>query len=108
MKIKKTPVGRMSKIAVAAAMLAVPVFSDAEKPKTEASADASLKQKFSGSFHKLGCPCTIAGSDGKHTVYKNAANKYFWMDPATGDQKFVSASTIKQSSMQKSIIQNIK
>lgn len=108
MKIKKTAVGRSSKIALTAALMAVPVFSDAEKPKADESADASLKQKFSASFHKLGCPCSIAGSDGKHTVYKNSGGKYFWMDPATGDQKFVSASTIKQSAIQKSIIGNIR
>lgn len=83
---------------MAAAVMAVPSFADA-KPKPDApsssrSADVYLKDHFAARFQKFSCPCVIAGSDGKHEVYKNSAGQYFWLDPKTGDQKFVSASAV--------------
>ncbi len=90
MKYKKSRFGAGSKMALAATMMTIPLCVEAGQP----NADAELKQKYSASFHKMSCPCLIAGSYEKHTVYKNAAGKYFWMDPTTGDQKFVSANVV--------------
>lgn len=77
-------------MALAATMMTIPVCLEAGNP----TADAELKQKYSASFEKMKCPCAIAGSYQKHIVYKNSVNKYFWLDRATGDQKFVSANVV--------------
>ena len=99
MKNRRTRFGTTSKVAVAAAVMAMPTLAHAGKAKADApssgrSADAYLKHHYSARFTNLGCPCVIAGSDGKHEVYKNSAGQYFWLDPKTGDQKFVSASAL--------------
>jgi hypothetical protein len=101
MKNKRTRFGTTSKVAVAAAVMAMPALAHAQKPKSDApssarSADAHLKSTFPAQFVKMKCPCVIAGSDGKHEVYKNSAGQYFWLDPKTGDQKFVSANAMQK------------
>ncbi len=32
---------------------------------------------------------TIVGTDNEHTIYQNARNEYFYLDPETGDMTFL-------------------
>ena len=90
MKNKKSRFGAKSKMALAATMMTVPMFAVAQKPTPDASpADKSASSrsatiKCCGTF-------SVVGSYKGHTVYKNDAGRYFWIDKATGDQKFLSA-----------------
>ena len=45
--------------------------------------------KFAERYHKEASRYTIVGTDQQHTIYRNARNEYFYLDPATGDMKFV-------------------
>jgi hypothetical protein len=90
MKNKKSRFGARSKMALAATMMTVPMFAVAQKPKADASptdksaSSRSATLKYHGTF-------SVVGSYHGHTVYKNDAGQYFWIDKATGDQKFLSS-----------------
>lgn len=45
--------------------------------------------KFAERYHKESSTYTIAGTDKEHTVYQNARNEYFYLEPATGDMIFL-------------------
>jgi hypothetical protein len=45
--------------------------------------------KFADRYDKEASRYTIVGTDKQHTIYRNARNEYFYLDPATGDMKFV-------------------
>ncbi len=91
MKNKKSRFGAKSKMALAATMMTVPMFAAAQKPTPDASpADKSASSR-SATHVKLGRTFSVVGSYQGRTVYKNDAGKYFWIDKATGDQKFLSS-----------------
>ena len=98
-KSRKKP-GRSasSKFAIAATMLAVPMTL-APRP---ALAQGTGKQavtvqpgapglKYADIFLKLHEQYTITGVDEGRTIYQNAKGQYFYLDPATGDMKFLPA-----------------
>jgi hypothetical protein len=45
--------------------------------------------KFADRYDKEASRFTIVGTDKQHTIYRNSRNEYFYLDPATGDMKFV-------------------
>jgi hypothetical protein len=45
--------------------------------------------KFAERYDKEVARVTIVGTDQEHTIYRNSRNEYFYLDPATGDMKFV-------------------
>jgi hypothetical protein len=98
MKNKKSRFGAKSKMALAATMMTVPMFAVAQKPTPDASpTDKSASSR--SATHKIGGTFSVVGSYEGHTVYKNDAGRYFWIDKATGDQKFVSSdAVVKQGS----------
>jgi len=49
--------------------------------------------KFSEQYIKIGSSNTIVGLDDGHTIYQNARNEYFYLDPASGDMTFVAPET---------------
>ena len=93
MKNKKSRFGAKSKMALAATMMTVPTFAVAQKPKADASpTDKSASSQ--SATHKIGGTYSVVGSHHGHTVYKNDAGQYFWIDKATGDQKFLSSDVV--------------
>ncbi len=72
--------------------------------------DASPADKSASSRSaaiKIGGTYSVVGSYQGHTVYKNDAGKYFWIDKATGDQKFVSSdAVIKQGSARSAAVKS--
>lgn len=46
--------------------------------------------KFAERFHKESSHYALVGMDQGHTIYQNARNERFYLDPATGDMKFLS------------------
>jgi hypothetical protein len=49
--------------------------------------------KFSERYIKIGSSYTIVGLDDGHTIYQNARNEYFYLDPTSGDMTFVAPET---------------
>jgi hypothetical protein len=47
--------------------------------------------KFSSVYVKIAERFAIVGLDNTHPVYKNARGEYFYLDPSTGDMKFLSS-----------------
>jgi hypothetical protein len=47
--------------------------------------------KFAERYDKEAARVTIVGVDKEHTIYRNSRNEYFYLEPATGDMKFVAA-----------------
>ncbi len=47
--------------------------------------------KYEKLFLKYESPAWIAGLDEAHTIYRNSRGEMFYIDPATGDMKFVSS-----------------
>jgi hypothetical protein len=45
--------------------------------------------KFAERYTKVRTSYTLIGLDDGHTIYQNARNQYFYLDPATGDMVFV-------------------
>jgi len=93
-----------TKIAITATMLTVPILSlpatgFAQEKKlresptmSQSSAEnISLDLKYSDIFVKIKETYSIAGLDNGHTIYKNNKGEYFYLDPNTGDMKFISA-----------------
>ncbi len=104
-KTKKQRFGAKSKMAFAATMLAVPMFATPQMAQAGLTGTVSAQQtnvshtgkeaapaeNVSLNFTKISQACEIIGVQGGHTVYKNNAGKYFWIDPSTGNQNFLSA-----------------
>ena len=106
MKNKKSRFVAKSKMALAATMMTVPMFAAAQKPNVDASptdksaSSRSARIKYHQTF-------SVVGSYEGHTVYKNEAGQYFWIDKATGDQKFVSSDHfIKQGSARSATVKS--
>jgi hypothetical protein len=93
MKNKKSRFGAKSKMALAATMMTVPMLAAAQKPNADASPTDKSALSRSATL-KSGGTYSVVGSYKGHTVYKNDAGQYFWIDKATGDQKFVSSSVV--------------
>ncbi|HZK76277.1 MAG TPA: hypothetical protein VFD13_05145 [Candidatus Kapabacteria bacterium] len=105
--LKKNRISNRSKMAIAGTatmaalpMLGVPIPAKAQHPgvtTTIPSGDRTvIKQgqylKYADQFVKMGGTYSIAGVNGEHIVYRKAGGEYFFIDPSTGDMKFVSAS----------------
>lgn len=45
--------------------------------------------KFAERFHKESSHYALVGIDNGNTIYQNARNERFYLDPATGDMKFL-------------------
>jgi hypothetical protein len=93
MKNKKSRFGAKSKMALAATMMTVPMFAAAQKPTPDASPTDKSASSRSATI-KSGGTFSVVGSYHGHTVYKNDASQYFWIDKATGDQKFLSSDAV--------------
>lgn len=108
MKNKKSRFGAKSKIALAATMMTVPMFAAAQKPKADASPTDKSASSRAANTVKLGGTFSVVGSHHGHTVYKNDAGQYFWIDKATGDQKFLSPDVAIKSGYDRSAHQKAK
>ncbi|MBS1904683.1 MAG: hypothetical protein JSS75_13330 [Bacteroidetes bacterium] len=87
---------------VAATIMAVPMLTGAAFAQrggvtTDSGAQSKMTAtrskmyiKFSERFIKMESPLMIAGLDDGHTIYKNRSGQYFYIDPSTGDMKFIS------------------
>ena len=49
--------------------------------------------KFAERFHKESSHYALVGIDNGNTIYQNARNERFYLDPATGDMKFLATDT---------------
>ena len=49
--------------------------------------------KYAELYSKDRATYTIIGTDSEHTIYQNARNEYFYLDPATGDMRFLAPET---------------
>jgi hypothetical protein len=49
--------------------------------------------KYAELYSKDRATYTIIGTDNQHTIYQNARNEYFYLDPATGDMRFLAPDT---------------
>jgi len=112
--LKKKRITNRSKMAIAATatmmaapMIGIPVRGMAQLGEKDGSVvlskNAAIKQpgtltylKFSDMAQKLPSTYSIAGIDGEHIVYKNSRNEIFYIDPATGDFKYVSAGVFQK------------
>ena len=45
--------------------------------------------KWGDRYIKMGSAYDVVGMDNGNTIYRNAKNEYFYLDPATGDMKFL-------------------
>jgi hypothetical protein len=86
-----------TKIVVAAAALSAPfwftparVLAQDTTKKTRAET-VHLYLKYADRFIKMHETYSIAGLDDNHTIYKTARGEYFYIDPGTGDMKFLAA-----------------
>ena len=112
---------RHASTAIAAAMVVVPMLGmaspEAKQAKVESSTQVNTAPsqrsdqhwKFKSSFEKLKGEYWIAGVGDGHAIYKNSRGEYFYIDPATGDMKSVSADfVIKMSRAEgKSFVQKL-
>lgn len=98
---KKNPrSAKNRKLAVAATIMAVPMLAAPAFAQVGVQMDTAAKGKVSASrtrayikfqdrYIKLDQALTIAGLDDGHTVYKNSRGEYFYIDPRSGDMKFI-------------------
>ncbi len=110
--IKKSNLVSNSKIAIAATMLSVPMFSmpfsaygqetiqaqESTISRTSKTQSASEKQHYTIKLSNAKIAindCFIVGSDQGHTVYKNEKGEFFYVEPKTGDIKLLSSSMAK-------------
>jgi hypothetical protein len=92
-----------AKMAVAAVVLSAPLWSIPGVTLAQGSAadsaacstdlrSSDYHIKFAQEFMKYkGDKMTIVGLDNGHTIYENGRGEKFYIDPKTGDMKFVSA-----------------
>jgi hypothetical protein len=89
-------------VAVVAGMLAAPMMlanaglaqsamSRTAAPGAKAPAPKAYI-KFSSIYIKLSGSYDLAGEDNGHTVFRDAKGRYFYLDGATGDMKFLTGS----------------
>lgn len=72
------------------AEVVTPPVDQSAKPVARATQSRDLCcLKFAERFHKESSTYTIAGTNKQHTVYQNARNEYFYLDPGTGDLIFL-------------------
>lgn len=71
-----------------AEVVAPPLDQTARPATTTRSLDLCCL-KFAERYQKESATYTIAGTDKEHTVYQNARNEYFYLEPATGDMVFL-------------------
>jgi hypothetical protein len=91
-----------STIALSATLSAPVVFSQSAYAQATKGDAAVVKQssiankastalvKFYDKMVKIGQKFLIIGMDEGHTIYKNSRGEMFYIDPSTGDMKFVS------------------
>ncbi|MCE7902439.1 MAG: hypothetical protein DYH20_07220 [Gammaproteobacteria bacterium PRO9] len=86
---------KKSKVAVAAALAAVPMFATpgitygqrAARMPAPATESAQSHLKFSDSFVKIKGDFSIAGVGDNHIIYQRPNGEYFYIDEQTGDIK---------------------
>ncbi len=99
---RKSRVGASSASALAASILAMPLMAAPSGAQSGARTDQSVVAsqagqsgnpalKFASIYQKESERFTIVGLDDSHPVYRNAKGQYFYLDPATGDMKFLSS-----------------
>ena len=85
---------------IAASLLAVPLMSGTgiAAPSPPSDPAITLMQpvqepalKFASVYVKITEKFVIAGLDNARTVYRNSRGEVFYLDPSTGDMKFLSA-----------------
>jgi hypothetical protein len=104
-----------SKYLVAATALAVPMLSSPAPSRAQLKPEGVASQnskavvknatqaqyvKFSDRFLKDKNSYFIAGVEGTHPVYRTTAGKYFFIEPATGDMKFLSPEGFQKFQLQ--------
>ena len=68
----------------------IPPVDQRERPVVRATRSLDLCcLKFAERYNKESATYAIAGTDKQHTVYQNARNEYFYLDPGTGDMVFL-------------------
>lgn len=90
---------RNTKAAIAATIMAVPAFGMPSKgiaqegSRMEAMHKMPSKAmlKYEAKFEKMKNWVWLAGVGDGHTVYQNERSEFFYIDPMTGDMKFLSA-----------------
>jgi hypothetical protein len=100
-KKKQSQKNRNTKAAIAATIMAVPIFGmpskgltqvkGATESSTEKAATTHLYLKYEAAFEKHKGDLWIAGVGDGHSIYQNARGEYFYIDPSTGDMKFLSS-----------------
>jgi hypothetical protein len=95
-----TQSAKIATAAIAALPLLAVAHGDASAQKgqqSDGAAPGSTKKTFvlPHVLEKSGLRATVAGIENGHTIFKSDEDKYFYLDPKTGDQKFVSGHTIK-------------
>lgn len=90
MKKRSKTSGVVLASAIAALPLAAPPALHAQRPTVERPlTDAAIK--FAAKFEKWPANLKAVGIDNGATIYQNARNELFYLDPATGDMKFLAA-----------------
>ena len=87
-----------SKLAIAATMLAVPLalaprpgLAQGAGKQVAAPQGGESRLKYADIYFKWHEQYSIAGVDQGRTIYQNSKGDYFYLDPATGDMKFLPA-----------------
>lgn len=83
---------------LAGSLMAIPASAGAHRGRgTDSSVAAAQgpqpgnpRLKFASVYVKLSERFAIVGLDTSHPVYRNAKGEYFYLDPSTGDMKFLS------------------
>ncbi len=97
---KKRPSTKNRKLTVAATIMAVPMLAgpvlaqggvpiDTSRQAKMTAPRSRIFLKYQEKYIKMHDWLTIAGLDEGHTIYKNSRGEYFYIDPQTGDMKFV-------------------
>jgi hypothetical protein len=89
---------RATRAALAASMLAVPATvavmpttSYAQRGEEMSKGTTASGEKYVYHTIKLSNAYRIVGMDNGHTIYQGDDGEYFYIDPKSGDQKFVSS-----------------
>ena len=102
--MKKSNARTASKLAIAASMLAVPAVSQdavAQKPTSRGAITQPetiiIKNMVKNVAVKFNEAVQIVGVDNARIIYRNKRGEQFYLDPATGDMRFVSDLVVKQT-----------
>lgn len=99
MKKRQSRTSRNTKAAIAATIMAVPIFGMPSKGLTQvrSATEAPTKGTAGKVFMKLSAVLDkhkgdvwLAGVGDGHTIYQNSRSEFFYIDPNTGDMKFLS------------------